>query len=452
MSSLFDENKQIQEGKDFIEQVTDFITASTKTKREWAECVATSMLSTVMGPHRYISDIMGKLKLNVWYMCLGPSGIAKKTIPLNNYLFPIIARVGPGEKLILSNRFSMEGFIKYFPKDGMGSIIRDEFTGLLKESKSKDYVVDMLEFLSELYDGTVQKRATVKHKINQIKRCYITFITATTPYLYKVMRPEFYTQGTGNRILLELFDIDMVDDSRYNHEEVFQGRVFDKKRGDFIYETAEILNAIRGCNARIFTPDDEAGAEWTAFEYQCRKGSIISCKRNMYDLHYTYLSRSAEMALKLSGIYSISRNWDRILMKDAPKIQVIEEVDMIRAINKSKHHYRQFCKMLNQWRKRPEMRVASTLDEQADAVCDVLRQAQGGLNWSQMRNAFKWDDYVWRAVLKFLHDTNKIKVTFGNSTKRGGRRPTIFYVNDDSIQIDGDVVGDWTVIQQKLRL
>lgn len=450
--SLFNDNKQILEGKDFITQVADFITKSTKTKPEWAECVATSMLSTVMGPHRYISDVMGKLKLNVWYMCLGPSGLAKKTIPLNNYLFPIIGKVGPGEKLILSNRFSMEGFIKYFPEDGTGSIIRDEFTGLLKESKSKDYVVDLLEFLSELYDGTVQKRATVTHKINEIKHCYITFITATTPYLYKIMRPEFYTQGTGNRILMELFDVDAVDDDEYDPEEVFQGRVFDKKRDDFVYEIAIILNEIRSCNAKIFTPEDEAGAEWTKFEHECRRISKTYCKKNMYDLHYSYLSRSAEMALKLSGIYSISRNWDRILMSDAPNVQIIEKVDMVRAINKSKHHYKQFCRMLEQWRSRPEMRVASTLDEQADAVYELLRQSQNGLNWSELRNSLKWDDYVWRAVLKFLHDTNKMKVTFGSSGQKGGRRPTLFYDNSDSISVDGDVVRDWTVIQQKLRL
>lgn len=451
MSLLNDVPKQIKEGEDLITQVATFICNSTKTSYSWAECVATSMLSTVMGSHRYISNVIGKLPLNLWYMCVGPSGLAKKTVPLKNYLLPIIGRVGQGEKLIMPNRFSVEGFIKYFPEDGTGSIIRDEFTGLLKESKSKDYIIDLLEFLSELYDGTVQKRATVTHKVNEIKHCYITFITATTPYIYKIMRPEFYTQGTGNRILIELFDIETMKETSCNPSEFFRGRVFDKTRDDFIYEVASILDDIRKCKVRIFVPDDEAAIEWTKFENECSQVAKSSYRRNMYDLHYSYLARSAEMALKLSGIYVISRNWYR-LIEDSPDLLIIEKQDMLRAIDKSKHHYQQFCKMLDQWRSRPEMKVATTLDEQAGAVYDLLHQSHKGLTWSELRNSLKWDDYTWRQVLKFLHDTDKIKVTFGDSGPKGGKKPTIFYDNNDMVEIEGELIKSWAVIQEKLKL
>lgn len=450
--SLFDDNKQIKEGEDLITQISTFIHNTTKTSYAWAECVATSMLSTVMGPNRYISNIIGKLPLNVWYMCIGPSGLAKKTVPLKNFLLPIIGRVGEGEKLIMPNRFSVEGFIKYFPEDGTGSIIRDEFTGLLKESKSKDYIVDLLEFLSELYDGTVQKRATVSHEVNEIKHCYITFITATTPYLYKIMRPEFYTQGTGHRILIELFDKDSLKKEKPNPKDIFQGKEFDKKRDDFIYEVASILDDLRKCKVRILFPDDESASKWTEFMDECNQVAINTYSKNMYDLHYSYLARSAEMALKLSGLYTVSRVWDRILVDGAPNVLIIEKQDMIRAINKSKHHYEQFCKMLDQWRSRPEMKVATTLDEQADAVYDLLRQNRNGLKWSELRNLLKWDDYTWRVVLKFLHDTEKIKVMFGVSGQKGGKRPTIFYENNDTVETEGEVVKNWYVIQEKLRL
>jgi len=452
MSSLFDTHKQIKEGEDFITQVASFISNSTKTSYNWAECVTTSMLSTVMGPRRYISNVIGKLPLNVWYMCVGPSGLAKKTVPLKNYLIPIIARVGQDEKLIMPNRFSIEGIIKYFPENGTGSIIRDEFTGLLKESRSKDYVVDLLEFLSELYDGTIQKRATITHQVNEIKNCYVTFITATTPYIYKVMRPEFYTQGTGNRILIELFDVEAIKENSCNPDEFFQGKAFDKKREDFIHEVASILDEIKDCNARVFVPDDDAALEWTKFENECTQVAKSTYKKNMYNLHYSYLARSAEMALKLSGLYTVSRNWDRFLIDDAPDLAIILKSDMMRAIKKSKHHYQQFCKMLEQWRSRPELKTFSTLHEQADGVYDKLRQSPKPLTWTELRRAFGWDDYNWRNVLKFLHDTQKIRVTFGDSTQKGGRRPTLFYDDSEVTIVDGKVIGDWTVIQQKLRL
>lgn len=451
--SLLNTDNQIQEGRDFISQVATFMFNSTKTSYSWAECVATSMLSTVMGSKRYISDVIGKLPLNVWYMCVGPSGLAKKTVPLKNYLTPIMIRVGQDEKLVMPNRFSVEGYIKWISEqEPEGIMIRDEFTGLLKEGASKDYIVDLLEFLSELYDGTLQKRATIAHKLNEIKHCYLTFITATTPYLYKVMRPEFYTQGTGNRMLVELFDVDSIKESNCNPDEFFQGRAFDRKRDNFIFEVATILNEIRKCNARVFVPDDEAALEWTMFENECTKIAKSTYRENMYNLHYSYLARSAEMALKLSGLYTVSRKWDMLLIDDAPDITIIEKVDMERAIKKSKYHYRQFCRMLEQWRSRPEKRVFSTLHEQADGVYYKLRQTRGPLNWTELRRTFGWDDYSWRNVLKYLHDTERIRVTFGSSTKRGGRRPTLFYDDSDATQVEGDVVKDWSVIQQKLKL
>ena len=108
--------------------------------------------------------------------------------------------------------------------------------------------------------------------------------------------------------------------------------------------------------------------------------------------------------------------------------------------------------MLGQWKKRPELKVFSTLDEQADGVYDELRQSPKAITWTELRKAFAWDDFNWRNVLKYLHDTSKIRVTFGESTKKGGRRPTLFYDDSEVTNVQGDVVRDWTVIQQKLRL
>lgn len=443
----------IVEGKDLITQVASFISSTTMTSMRWAECISTSMLSTVMGPDRFISNLKGKLNLNVWYLCVGPSGLASKTIAMKTYLFPIIGAVGENEHLILPNRFSVEGYIKYIAGNSTGSIIRDEFTGLLKES-GKEYLSDVLEFLSELYDGTIQKRVTIKHSVNEIKRCYVTFITATTPYLYKIMRPEFYTQGTGNRIMVEIFDIDNVRDDVIDHESFFRGAKFEDRREGFINEVVTILQNIRDSPVRHFLPDKDAGRIWTEFEAECRQNAKRHYKKNIYDLHYSYLARSAEMALKLSAIFSMSRMWHIVTMSDCPMIQIVTGEDMQRAVDKSRHHYQQFCRMLEQWRARPEVYVAKTLDEQANYVMDILRESQWGVSWTQLRKSSRWDTYTWREVLKFLYETNRIKVAKLDSNSQGGRRPITFFDKErvDGTEIQGQVFEHWKTIQLVLNM
>ena len=129
MTLLEDSYTTLKKDQDFIAQVADFISITTMTSQSWAECIATSMLSTVMGSERYISDKKGKLNLNVWFLMIGPSGIGQKTTPLKTYLLPILAKTT--EKLedkyplILPSRYSVERMIGYMDEKNLGAIVRD---------------------------------------------------------------------------------------------------------------------------------------------------------------------------------------------------------------------------------------------------------------------------------------------------------------------------------------
>lgn len=452
MESLTNRENVLDPKKDFIEQVTNFIHSTTQTSKRWAECIAISMLSTIMGPNRYISNIKGKLTLNTWFLCIGPSGLASKTIPMKTYLTPTMTNISnfaqDNYHFVLPSRFSVEGFIKYFDTRNVGIIIRDEFTSMIKDT-AKDYISDVLEFLSEMYDGQIQPRFTAQHGLNELKTCYIVFIGATTPYLYRVMKPDFFTQGTGNRMMIELFDDSDIREIKQDPETFFRGPAFEMERDSFINDVSETLERIRRCNMCNLYTDEEASKLWVDFEFECRSIALRYYRSNMYDLHYSYLSRSAEMALKLCALYAVSRRWSKIIRDDAPTELLVQKQDMERAIKRAKHHFQQFCKMLEQWRMRPEINVAKTLDEQAFFVTDILQRQQTGITWTELRRLVKWDTYTWREVIKFLFETDKVVIAQGESSSRGGRRPVYFFA--PGVLINGKALTNWRLIESTLN-
>jgi hypothetical protein len=412
------------------------------------------MLSTVMGPDRVISNSKGKLPLNVWYMCIGPSSLGHKTIPLKTYLIPVMIETSKKLEnkyhLILPSKYSVEALIKYMADHTLGTIIRDEFTGLLKETAGKDYLVDALEFLSELYDGIIQKRTTIAHKTQELQKVYVTFITATTPYLYKVMKPDFYSQGTGNRINIEMFNDKDIQDVEINPESFFKGRVFEAQRDNFIEEVSEILAKFRSCPIKYVQPDEESSKLWTEYEYKCKVMAKKQYQLNTYDLHYSYLARSAETALKLSGLYAMSRRWSVVTKEgyDMPELIILKQ-DMERAIAKSTHHYEQFCLMLNSWRLRPEQANIRTYEEQSSFLYDQITSRPEGITWTELRRNVKWDSQTWKEVLKYLHQAERIVVLQGESS--GGRKPILLLENRPDLNVKGLRL-DWRLISDMLNL
>jgi len=441
----------LRKNEDFITQVADFIEDTTMTSRAWSECVATSLLSTVMGPEKFISDRMSKLNMNVWFLMVGPSGLAKKSLPLKSYLFPILLKVSDylpdNYPIILPSRFSVEGLIEYLSEKSMGCIARDEFTSMFKEAYNKRYLSDAIEFLSELYDGTIQKRSTISHGTHEIRNVYVTFIAATTPHLYKVMKPDFFVQGTGNRILYEVYedrDLPPIDP-----DDFFKGPIYEEEKEGKIESIAETLAKIRHSNVQYLIPDEEASEIWTKYEYEKRNEARRRFNEDNYDLHYTYISRMAEMVLKMSGLRAISRAWNVVIRKDMAAELIILESDMDWAIRKVEHHYEQFCRMLDNWRVRPEPLAARTLNEQAFYVIEKLKDKERGVPWWKLRKSTKWEVSTWREVLKYLWDTNSVRIVEGEST--GGRKPILFYdISVDNIR--GVELKDLGLILQRLHL
>jgi len=361
-----DELFQELKPKGFIKDFSEAILSDIPTSPDWAESIALTVESTVLSKVRVLTKI-GPLSLNIWNLMIGPSGLAYKSTPLLYYVYPTLAALTQliDKPLIMPGRFTLEGMLEYLsakhtkgplngtPMHNEGCIIRDEFTSLFKAVYSKGYMADMMEFLSELYDGSMQKRYTRSYKLEHSENVYICLLAATTPYLFSVMERDFFVQGTGNRILYMMFE--PVDLPTIDAEEFFisgeehRNRVAANEK--FSTKLADMYNS----NLRYIFPMPEAGTIWADYKMGKDKEASDRYRLNSQDLEYSYIQRVPEMTLKLAALATVSRAQDTIGKLRADTLMITEE-DMRWAVMKSENHLRHFRILLDKWIATPTAR------------------------------------------------------------------------------------------------
>lgn len=435
----------------FIPEFRDFVLEHIPTSSDWAESIAISLLSTACGGEIYVRSKIGHLKLNVWFLMIGPSGMAYKSTPLNYFVYPVLTALTEqvGYNTILPSRYSLEGMIEYLSKYcSQGGIIRDEFTSVLKESKGKDYLLDILEFYSELYDGTMQKRFTRGTKLEESKNVYVTFLAATTPYFYRIMKPEFFVQGTGNRILPVIFGGLNKEQLNDTPEEFFYSRRDDAIRGEKIGEYAEILSTVQKSRLQQLVPLPEAGQLWLDFRNEVFLGAKERFEKDPYDLNYTYMVRLPEFAIKLSALHAISRSYTRLIREEMP----IMDFDMKWGIDKTKNYYKHFQQLLKEWGLRPESANPVSFDQMENTVCSVLESYKEGMSWREFRHKFKWGKRHTIEVLSSLHDQNRIIFATKRTLGRGRKATLIFVKKYKGEAQKHDIIKDWNLFTFAVNL
>ena len=177
---------------------------------------------------------------------------------------------------------------------------------LCLKAEKKDYNIDLIEFLSQLYDGTVEKRYTRKAKLEQILGCYICFLGATTPYLYEVLDADVFIQGLGNRIMYDYWHGRVKE---YSEKELFFDPRDDSKRYERIDEFAENLAKLQQMYVYILSPDGGSAKVLTSFYNKTHEMANKLYNKSPFDLRASYIARCGEFAIKLAGIKAVSRAW-----------------------------------------------------------------------------------------------------------------------------------------------
>ncbi len=369
---------------DFIEELKqDIIKAHPDINELWAEICALIPLATVI-PEALIHDKEGPLHLNIYALGVGPAGI-KKSLPLFQWTFQLILRTGKlvGKDFLLPNRSSVPGFIDFVSKQdehgnyirNQGAILRDEFTGWFREMRDAHWQNDALEFISEMYDGTAQKRMTLSHGLKNPPMMYVNILSATTFDFTNVMDDRFYKQGTGNRILYVFFDPEKYIVSKIDPVDYFR----EENRGDYeslMEKYSKTLEKTYRRNIRSIGMDPDAAALWAEFKHKCdlEWHTKLRAEPNGWSFHP--IRRYPEYALKLSGIYSVSE----FIESQVPEIVVTEKA-MRRAISlveKCGESFRNIVKMKTTYK--PQKKVESIFEQAKTELMKLASAPDGMMN------------------------------------------------------------------------
>lgn len=367
---------------DFIKDLKkDILKSTPDVSEDWAEFCSIIPLSTIL-PNTRIIERVSPLKLNLLMITVGQSGITK-SIPLMSYTRRIVYDTGRriGLDLILPSRSSVEGMIKYLGdgKDNdlprhVGVIIRDEFSGLFKQLRKADWQSDGMEFISEMYDGTFQKRVTTSHGLHTVDDLYANLITATTPYFLSHLDANFFIQGTGNRFLYSFHSIEDYQIENVNYEEYFS-RDWGNKRDSEIEKHVSRLVGIYNKGIRDLYVVGDGGQLWAEYKKQCDTEWKNKSVDDQAGWEHHPIRRYPELALKLSGIYCISSFIDTIPRMSIEDF-IITPKHMQRAINLVERNRENFKRIIEAKRKHVPRRQPISIEDEAKNMLLVLASAE----------------------------------------------------------------------------
>ena len=174
---------------------------------------------------------------------------------------------------------------------------------------------------------------------------------------------------------------------------------------------------------KLYVDTESAGQLWMDFRKACETYWLSEAKKDPYGWTYQPIKRYAEIALKLAGIYTISRRFDQIPEIDDSIIKtfLIEEQDMKRAIHRVLVHHNYFSDIIQLRLGNPENSDPNSQTEDAKVfqLVQVLLSAPNRmLNVSQ-----------WREEQSITGNTNY----FVNLTKKAEKKGFVRRVKKEEI-------------------
>jgi len=406
--------------KGFIKDFTNHILEHVPTHPDWAESLAISCLSSCLDRDVYIVTKKGPLRLNLFFMVIGPSGLADKTVSMDHAIELLNCfKNQTNRDVVMPSRHTVEGLMKYMDEkiegtneyaNTSGIIFRDEVTSLFKEIKNKSFAADEQEFLCELYDGKIQKRYTVKHKLQGYKNVYLNFISATTPNIFKVITVGFFTQGLGNRFMFTFDEyrdpIDVDSDDFLSNPYVY----FEQNHDLFVEYATRLTDISVKCPRTVIGFEDTAAEKITKYYNEKRKIAAERFKNNKFDIEYSYIVRLPEFALKLAALHCISFNEESL---DIIPQLIIRDLNVNWAIKKVEKHYEHYKRMLSVWNSTTTEEMP-TSDESYKRVFFSKLEENQPIGKTALRNELNWHNQklskIFSSLINTLCEQDEIKI------------------------------------------
>jgi len=417
---------------DFIVDFKNFILKHVPTNPDWAESVATNVLATVLDRKVHIMTKIGRLHPNLFFLVIGPSGLAYKTAPIKYYAMPTLIKYGEltDTKPLIPSRFSVEGLIEYLSTmQSSGVIIRDEFSSIFKDTR-KQYIADVLEFLSELYDCTIQKRFTRKAKLEETLDVCVSLMSATTPYIFSLMDPSFFVQGTGNRILYIWSKVEKLQKTdKWFFLSGHRSRQKEEQLGAFAQRLAELRKTID--KKGVLQPIFYQAEDMVAFRDEMQLKTKELYEKDPQGIEHIYLARMAEMAIKLAAIKGVSRMEETLHKIPATEYPVSKE-DVTWAINKVKTHINYFYEIKDNWSTFAQRKPVLTDEALLDYLLSIIKTHGGEIMHSQLLKLSKLSRKQFQLLMNTLIERKQI-VAYEKTDyeSKGGPKPVFYKIRKE---------------------
>ena len=159
-----EEREEVQNNKTLIEEYINWAKAATDAPSVFHEGCAFIILSSLLSGNLVLPTSFGDVYVNLWVIILADSTLARKSTTMSMAV-KMIKDID--DSILLANDGTIEGLLSELQKRPNKSSLfhRDEISGFLETVIKKDYLSGMLEWITQLYDGTSIKRILRKETI-----------------------------------------------------------------------------------------------------------------------------------------------------------------------------------------------------------------------------------------------------------------------------------------------
>jgi len=319
----------------------------TKEYIEWAKSLGDAplqyhqagifiVLSTLLTGAVRLPTSFGTILPNLWFMILADTTLTRKSTAMD-IATDLLLDVDPDA--LLATDGSIEGMLSSLStRPGRPSLfLRDEFTGMMEQVLKKDYLSGMLETLTKLYDGKMQKRVLKRETIEVREPILTLFAGGIKSKMHEILATEHVTSGFLPRFCFITAETDMTRmrpvgpptaksvgtrdklikrmDSMYEHYWSVVGNKYDEGKVKFG----------KSWNAEL---TDDAWRRYNMFEQQMVDDALTS---NQHELYTPVFSRLAISGLKAAVlIAAANRLEDNVVVTEQDLIKAFAYVEMWR--------------------------------------------------------------------------------------------------------------------------
>ena len=413
LSLMSAEERQLVNGLEqtFIERYIDWASGLGDAAKQYHQAGAFIILSALLCGSVKLPTSYDVIIPNLWFMVLGDTTLTRKTTSMN-IAMSLLDEVD--KDLVMATDGSVEGlFTNLSIRPGKPSIfLRDEFSGLIASMLKKDYMADLPEMLTKMYDGKMQKRILRKEIIEITDPRLLIYAGGIKSKVMSLLTAEHVSSGFIPRFIFITAESDITKlkplgpPTEMDNEE--RGKIlaemkklhrhYSGNKTIKIEGVDEVLNTQKEFNAKL---TDEAWIRYNQLETELVQLGMQSHNSELLTPVGDRLSKSI---LKAAVLIAASRQFN------SGTDVVVSNTDILRAI-----------KFGEMWRTYATEIIdgidTSSLERIIEGIYKMLlRRGDNGATRSAIMRTYKLTSRDANSIFSTMEDRNMIDVTRSGQT------------------------------------